>query len=244
MKGDPMDLRLDIERRKKYSTHDREYDQDRGRDMGDSPDCSRERTEEKFSKCRERSKKHKKKRSRSSSSSSSSSSKSQKEDLPHGKSDPKDKGFNKARLGQRESPGPPERGRPRGGFQVRIRGRGWNRGNYQGNCSQSNNMANMAVHPKNEDWDPEYTPKSRKYYLHDDREREAEHKWVDNRGRGRGGFLRGRARFMIRKATGCPNTNSPKWAHDKFQINGEQGDAREEETEQDHKDGEMDGENT
>lgn len=23
----------------------------------------------------------------------------------------------------------------------------------------------MAVHPKNEDWDPEYTPKSRKYYL-------------------------------------------------------------------------------
>lgn len=56
MKGDPMDLRLDIERRKKYSTHDREYDQDRGRDMGDSPDCSRERSVEKFSKCRERSK--------------------------------------------------------------------------------------------------------------------------------------------------------------------------------------------
>lgn len=49
--------------------------------------------------------------------------------------------------------------------QVRIRGRGWNRGNYLGNCSQSNNMLNMAAHPKNEDWDPEYTPKSRKYYL-------------------------------------------------------------------------------
>lgn len=61
--------------------------------------------------------KKKKKRSRSSSSSSSSSSKSQKEeDLPHGKSDPKDKGFNRARLGQVESPGSVERGRPRGGF--------------------------------------------------------------------------------------------------------------------------------
>lgn len=60
--------------------------------------------------------KSKKKRSRSSSSSSSSSSKSQKEDLPHGKSDPKDKGFNRTRLDQRESPESVERGRPRGGF--------------------------------------------------------------------------------------------------------------------------------
>ncbi len=60
--------------------------------------------------------KSKKKRSRSSSSSSSSSSRSQKEDLPLGNTDPKDKGFNKARLGQRESPGSVERGRPLGGF--------------------------------------------------------------------------------------------------------------------------------
>lgn len=60
--------------------------------------------------------KSKKKRSRSSSSSSSSSSKSQKEALPHGKSDPKEKGFNRTRLGERESPGSVERGRPRGGF--------------------------------------------------------------------------------------------------------------------------------
>lgn len=57
-----------------------------------------------------------KKRSRSSSSSSSSSSESQKEDLFLGKSDLKDKGFNRARLGQIESPGSVERGRPRGGF--------------------------------------------------------------------------------------------------------------------------------
>lgn len=56
MKGDPMDLRLDIERRKKYSSHERDYTQDRGRDMGHSPDSSRERSGEKFSKCHKRSK--------------------------------------------------------------------------------------------------------------------------------------------------------------------------------------------
>lgn len=56
MKGDPMDLRLDIERRKKYSTHERDFTQDRGRDMGDSPDPSRERSVEKYPKCRKRSK--------------------------------------------------------------------------------------------------------------------------------------------------------------------------------------------
>ena len=54
MKGEPMDLRLDIERRKKYSTHERDYD--RGRDMEDSPDSSRARSLEKFSKCHEKSK--------------------------------------------------------------------------------------------------------------------------------------------------------------------------------------------
>ncbi|XP_010765380.1 thyroid hormone receptor-associated protein 3-like isoform X2 [Notothenia coriiceps] len=244
VKEDPMDLRLDIERRKKYSSHDREYKQDRGRDVGESPDSSRERSLDKFSKSRKRSKKSEKKRSRSSSSSSSSSSKTQKEDLPHGKSDPKEKAFDRGRLGQTESTGPDEGGRPRGGFHVRIRGRSWNGGNNQGNSSHSNAMANMEVDPKAEDWDPEFTPKSRKYYLHDDREREAELKWFENRGRGRGSASRGRARFIIRKAAGGPNTDSPKRAHDKFQINGEQGSAQEEERQQDHKDGGMEGEKT
>ncbi|XP_060906130.1 thyroid hormone receptor-associated protein 3 isoform X2 [Labrus mixtus] len=238
MKGDAMDLRLDIERRKKYSIHERDYNQDRGRDMGESPDSSKERSLERFSKCNERSKKNKKKRSRSSSSSSSSSSKSHKEDIPHSKTEPKDKGFTKARLGQQETPGPAESGRPRGGFQVRIRGRSWNRGNYQGNCSHSGNMSNMEVHPKNED--PEFIPKSRKYYLHDDRDGESEWKWVDSRGRGRGSFPRGRARFIIRKATGGPNTSGQKWAHDKFQVNGEQGGKQEDKTTQDHKGGGID----
>ncbi|TNN89097.1 Thyroid hormone receptor-associated protein 3 [Liparis tanakae] len=200
--GDPMDLRLDIERRKKYPILDRDYNKDRGEEWRNSPDSCPDRSEEKLSKSSERSKKSQKKRSRSSSSSSSSSSKSQKADLPHGKSDPADKDSDRAQLSQTDSSGAVTRGMPRGGFQVRIRGRSWN----QGNGPQSN---------------------------HDDREREAECKMMDSRGRRRGSFSRGRARFIVRKATGGPNANSPKWANDKFQINGERGDAREE-TEQDH----------
>lgn len=55
-KGDPMDLRLDIEWRKKYSSHERDYNQNRGRDKGDSPDSSTERSVENLSKCRKKSK--------------------------------------------------------------------------------------------------------------------------------------------------------------------------------------------
>lgn len=50
MKGDPMDLRLDIERRKKYSFHEGHFDQDQGRNMGGSPDSTRDRSEEKYPK--------------------------------------------------------------------------------------------------------------------------------------------------------------------------------------------------
>lgn len=56
MKGDPMDLRLDIERRKKYSTHERYYNQDQGRDVGDSPESSKERSVENFHKYHKKSK--------------------------------------------------------------------------------------------------------------------------------------------------------------------------------------------
>uniref|UniRef100_A0A672GKE3 Thyroid hormone receptor associated protein 3a n=1 Tax=Salarias fasciatus TaxID=181472 RepID=A0A672GKE3_SALFA len=240
LKGDPTDLRLDIERRKKYSTHDRDHNQDGGRDMGESLNSSRERSVERLSKHRKKSKKSKNKRSRSSSSSSSSSSKSQKEeDMPRERSNPKDESCNRVRMGQRESPGDVETGRPRGGFQVRIRGRGWNRGNYQGNSSNSN-AVNVAVQQKNEDWNPEYTPKSKKYYLHDDRD-ESECKWMDNRGRGRGGLARGRARFIIRKATGASNGNSLKWALDTFPASEELRRPREEEADQDHKGAELNG---
>ena len=56
MKGDSMDLRLDIERRKKYSTRERDYKQDGGRDSGDSPEASMERSTEKSSKHHKKSK--------------------------------------------------------------------------------------------------------------------------------------------------------------------------------------------
>nr|XP_020445730.1 thyroid hormone receptor-associated protein 3-like isoform X2 [Monopterus albus] len=233
MKGDSTDLRLDIERRKKYSTHERGYNQDQERNMGVSPDPSRERSVERYAKSHKRSKKSKKKRSRSSSS-SSSESESQK-DLSHVKSDSNDEGFNRARLDERASPGS-DRGKPHGGLQLQIHGRGWNRGNCHGNS----NPVSMAVIPKSDDWDPEYTPKSKKYYLHDDRDSEAECKWVDNRGWGRGSFLRGRARFITCKATGGSNTSSPKWAHDKFQLNGEQVGIQDENAEQDREEGEID----
>lgn len=152
-----MDLRLDIERRKKYPILDRDYNKDRGEEWGNSPHSSTDRSEEKLSKSSERSKyvqlpcivshylqtcfilgfiypawsrvyhqgfcmchfscrKSQKKRSRSSSSSSSSSFKSQKEDLPHGKSDPTDKDSDRAQLSQTDSSGPVARGRPSGGF--------------------------------------------------------------------------------------------------------------------------------
>lgn len=50
VKDDPMDLRLDIERRKKYSTHHKNYNQDQGKDAGNSSDCERGRSEENLSK--------------------------------------------------------------------------------------------------------------------------------------------------------------------------------------------------
>lgn len=48
--------------------------------------------------------------------------------------------------------------------QFRARGRGWGRGTYSGN---NNNNSNNDFQKRNreEEWDPEYTPKSKKYYL-------------------------------------------------------------------------------
>ncbi|KAG9334219.1 hypothetical protein JZ751_008467 [Albula glossodonta] len=360
MKGDSLDLRLDIERRKKYSSKERDHKRDASRDSADSRGSSRERSTEKYSKHHKKSKKSKKKRERSRSSSASSSSSHSHShrggpgDYPHDDMEPKEEGgFNKARLGPRDYGGPMERGRARGGFvsyahlysitqslhpptryhpvtarshqmssnhcthppgntqsqhpptrrhpitvplhqissnhctrppditqsqhpptryhpitaptyqndpimapshrksfsccrdaafskehinfrfhrQFRIRGRGWNRGNYPGNNSNGNppNMGVMQMHPKNDDWGPEYTPKSRKYYLHDDREGEG-----DRQGRGRGSFVRGRGRFIFRKAS-VPGGSSPKWTHDKFQGSGEEGELRDDDSEQDHK---------
>uniref|UniRef100_H2TQP2 Thyroid hormone receptor associated protein 3 n=1 Tax=Takifugu rubripes TaxID=31033 RepID=H2TQP2_TAKRU len=223
-KSDPMDLRLDIERRKKYCTQEKHQNRER-----DTKDCGRETPVDKFSEGHKSSKKSKKRRSRSSSSSSSSSSsESQRDELPFERN--KEKSLNPGRAGEIESPGSVAIMRPQGGFVIRIRGRGWNRGSFQGNASHSNNL---AAHPNKDEWDPEFTPKSRKYYLHDDRDGEVDLKCTENRGRG--DSSRGRARFIIRKATSGPSANSPKWAHKKFGINVEDRAERERETQQDHR---------
>lgn len=145
MKADPMDLRLDIERRKYYTTHDFNRDHDVS-NMDDFLDSRSERPTEIFSKCLKKSlyvflllshlsmifdqqttviysvapfRKSMKKRSRSSSSSSSaSSSKSQKEVSPL-KSDFKEEGL-KTQLNVKEIQKHCDRGRARGGFVSKL----------------------------------------------------------------------------------------------------------------------------
>ncbi|XP_047461098.1 thyroid hormone receptor-associated protein 3b isoform X2 [Mugil cephalus] len=244
-KGDVMDLRLDIERRKRFAGREPEYKREGGKSPGGSRGPSRERSSEKSGKHHKKSKKGKKKRDRSPSSSSSSSSPSPypppfrgKEYMGEGMEHPEE-GFSHPRYPPRDYAGPGDRGpreyegynteRGRGrGFFPRVRGRGWNRGNYPGNNSNGNpaNM-NPPVRPPEEEWDPEYTPKSRKYYLHDDRD--GEKTWVDNRGRGRGSFPNRRGRFVYRKGG-----SSPKWTHDMFQ-GGEEGELGDDGLEVEHK---------
>ncbi|CAO2601546.1 Thyroid hormone receptor-associated protein 3 [Lemmus lemmus] len=125
-------------------------------------------------------------------------------------------------IGTKDFVGPNERGgRARGTFQFRARGRGWGRGNYSGNNNNNNNNNDFQKRIREEEWDPEYTPKSKKYYLHDDREGEGSDKWM-SRGHGRGAFPRGRGRFMFRKSS-----TSSKWTHDKF--GGEEGEIEDDE---------------
>ncbi|XP_003937550.2 thyroid hormone receptor-associated protein 3 isoform X1 [Saimiri boliviensis] len=229
-KDDPVDLRLDIERRKKHK--ERDLKRGKSRESVDSRDSShsRERSAEKTEKTHKGSKKQKKHRrardrSRSSSSSSQSSHSYKAEEYTEETEEREESttGFDKSRLGTKDFVGPSERGggRARGTFQFRARGRGWGRGSYSGN---NNNNSNNDFQKRNreEEWDPEYTPKSKKYYLHDDREGEGSEKWV-SRGRGRGAFPRGRGRFMFRKSS-----TSPKWAHDKF--SGEEGEIEDDES--------------
>ncbi|KAM5163033.1 bcl-2-associated transcription factor 1 isoform 3-T6 [Mantella aurantiaca] len=101
--------------------------------------------------------------------------------------------------------------RPRGTFQFRIRGRGRARGVFAGSSAAPvNTTPNFQKRPKEEEWDPEYTPKSKKYFLHDDRDDGVDY-WA-RRARGRGNFQRGRGRFPFKKSG-----SSPKWTHDKYQ---------------------------
>ncbi|XP_068087740.1 bcl-2-associated transcription factor 1 isoform X2 [Hyperolius riggenbachi] len=103
--------------------------------------------------------------------------------------------------------------RPRGTF-FRIRGRGRARGVFAGTSATPVNTApGFQKRLKEEEWDPEYTPKSKKYFLHDDRDDGVDY-W-GRRARGRGNFQRGRGRFPFKKSG-----NSPKWTHDKYQGDG------------------------
>ncbi|XP_009290793.1 thyroid hormone receptor-associated protein 3 isoform X5 [Danio rerio] len=226
-KGETMDLRLDIERRKKYLIGEREPREEEcgGRVLRESPDSSKEIPTEKSSKKHKKSKKSKKKRERSQSSSSSSSSSSV---YNEEEGEIKPESFSKVQLGLREYGEAVERGRPRGGFQLKIRGRSWNRGNFHGN---SNGNSHMNMLAKNEGWDQEYTPKSKKHILHSEKDLEAERKVMNSRGRGRGNIIRTKGRFLLRRATNTTNNTSPKWAHDKFQATDDEGEQQREDGE-------------
>ncbi|KAG2460834.1 M3K5 kinase, partial [Polypterus senegalus] len=236
-KGNTVDLRLDIERRKKYPSKEQDSKREGLRDSEESHESSisRERSSEKPKKSHKASKKPKKhkktrERSRSSSTSSSSSHSYKGGDFPEEFKE-KQEVFDKSRLGSRDYSGA-ERGRSRGGFvrkQFRIRGGSWNRGNNSENSNGNSTNVVAIKRSKEEEWDPEYTPKSKKYYLHDNREGEGEKKWLENRGRGRGTFQRGRGRFMFKKSG---STTSPKWAHDMFQGSGEEGELHDEDSDE------------
>uniref|UniRef100_A0A8D0BT32 Thyroid hormone receptor associated protein 3 n=1 Tax=Salvator merianae TaxID=96440 RepID=A0A8D0BT32_SALMN len=140
-KDDPVDLRLDIERRKKHKEKDK---RGKSRESVESRPSShsRERSAEKTERSHKGSKKKKhrrvRERSRSNSSSSQSSRSYKAEEYPE---DPEEReeaapGFDKSRLGTKEFDGRNERGRARGTFHDDREGEGgekWaNRGRGRG----------------------------------------------------------------------------------------------------------------
>ncbi|XP_065444782.1 bcl-2-associated transcription factor 1 isoform X4 [Chrysemys picta bellii] len=212
LRCDSADLRHDIDRRRK------ERSKERGDSKG-SRESSGSRKQEKtpkdykdYKSYKDDSKqKREQDRSRSSSSSSPSSASSSSREEKDGKKE-RDEEF-KTHHEQKEYSGFTGVSRPRGTF-FRIRGRGRARGVFAGtNTGPSNSNTTFQKRPKEEEWDPEYTPKSKKYFLHDDRDDGVDY-WA-KRGRGRGTFQRGRGRFNFKKSG-----SSPKWTHDKYQGDG------------------------
>ncbi|KYO19062.1 bcl-2-associated transcription factor 1 isoform C [Alligator mississippiensis] len=197
LKCDSADLRHDIDRRRK------ERSKERGDSKG-SRESSGSRKQEKtpkdykdYKSYKDDSKqKREQDRSRSSSSSSPSSSSSSSREEKDCKKE-RDEEF-KTHHEQKEYSGFAGVSRPRGTF-FRIRGRGRARGGFAGtNTGPSNSNTTFQKRPKEEEWDPEYTPKSKKYFLHDDRDDGVDY-WA-KRGRGRGTFQRGRGRFNFKKS--------------------------------------------
>ncbi|XP_065444787.1 bcl-2-associated transcription factor 1 isoform X6 [Chrysemys picta bellii] len=197
LRCDSADLRHDIDRRRK------ERSKERGDSKG-SRESSGSRKQEKtpkdykdYKSYKDDSKqKREQDRSRSSSSSSPSSASSSSREEKDGKKE-RDEEF-KTHHEQKEYSGFTGVSRPRGTF-FRIRGRGRARGVFAGtNTGPSNSNTTFQKRPKEEEWDPEYTPKSKKYFLHDDRDDGVDY-WA-KRGRGRGTFQRGRGRFNFKKS--------------------------------------------
>ncbi|KAM6083450.1 PREDICTED: bcl-2-associated transcription factor 1 isoform X4 [Chlamydotis macqueenii] len=212
LRCDSADLRHDIDRRRK------ERSKERGDSKG-SRESSGSRKQEKTAKDYKDYKSYKddskqkrdQDRARSSPSSSPSSSSSSSREEKDCKKE-RDDEF-KTHHEQKEYSGFSGVNRPRGTF-FRIRGRGRARGVFAGtNTGPSNSNTTFQKRPKEEEWDPEYTPKSKKYFLHDDRDDGVDY-WA-KRGRGRGTFQRGRGRFNFKKSG-----SSPKWTHDKYQGDG------------------------
>ncbi|XP_064269666.1 bcl-2-associated transcription factor 1 isoform X5 [Passer domesticus] len=212
LRCDSADLRHDIDRRRK------ERSKERGDSKG-SRESSGSRKQEKAPKDYKDYKSYKddskqkrdQDRARSSPSSSPSSSSSSSREEKDCKKE-RDEEF-KTHHEQKEYSGFAGVNRPRGTF-FRIRGRGRARGVFAGtNTGPSNSNTTFQKRPKEEEWDPEYTPKSKKYFLHDDRDDGVDY-WA-KRGRGRGTFQRGRGRFNFKKSG-----SSPKWTHDKYQGDG------------------------
>uniref|UniRef100_A0A8C3IZE8 BCL2 associated transcription factor 1 n=1 Tax=Calidris pygmaea TaxID=425635 RepID=A0A8C3IZE8_9CHAR len=212
LRCDSADLRHDIDRRRK------ERSKERGDSKG-SRESSGSRKQEKTPKDYKDYKSYKddskqkrdQDRARSSPSSSPSSSSSSSREEKDCKKE-RDEEF-KTHHEQKDYSGFAGVNRPRGTF-FRIRGRGRARGVFAGtNTGPSNSNTTFQKRPKEEEWDPEYTPKSKKYFLHDDRDDGVDY-WA-KRGRGRGTFQRGRGRFNFKKSG-----SSPKWTHDKYQGDG------------------------
>ncbi|XP_076827885.1 uncharacterized protein thrap3a isoform X2 [Brachyhypopomus gauderio] len=212
-KGDTVDLRLDIERRKKY-IRDPNVKQEGDGESGGSPGSDMELSIKKSSKHLKKSKKSKKNRECSHSSSSASALSHEEE------AESTEEGFSMAQLQLPEC----TRAMDRGQQQFRAQARGWNKVHPFGNNNSNNNSKTyVTVRPKTEDWDSEHTQKNRKYCLQVGKDGEREKKWAPAGGRGQPGVPRVKGRFILRRPTSAAATNSSgsHWSHDKSQASSE-----------------------
>ncbi|XP_078255864.1 bcl-2-associated transcription factor 1-like isoform X2 [Rhinoraja longicauda] len=170
LKCDAADLRHDIDRRRKEKSKEREGSRESS--TSKKPPLEKSGKDQKeykdFKSFKEGSKYRNKDRDHSSCSSPSSPSPEPHEDREVRKErDDGSSGF-KSFQGHTDSAVFQGRGRSRGNFQFRIKGgRGRARGAFSGlnTVPPSTTNPNFQKRPKEEEWDPEYTPKSKKYFL-------------------------------------------------------------------------------